>query len=136
LLFDVGLVAAAERLADDIESKYGLHVELEAHGEVEATDEVTRVALYRGLRELLINAAKHAGAPRARMAFRAGADAIELRVVDEGRGFGPEAPTQGFGLVSLRNRIERLGGSLEIESVRGQGTTCRISLPLQTGETR
>jgi len=129
LLFDVGLIAAAERLAEDIESKYGLHVEVETHGEVEAIDEVIRVALYRSLRELLINAAKHAGTGQARLEFWAGADAIELRVIDDGRGFEPAKPTQGFGLVSLHNRIESLGGSLEIESVLGQGTTCRISLP-------
>lgn len=135
LLFDVGLVAAAERLAEDIESKYGLHVELETHGEVEAIDDVTRVALYRAVRELLINAAKHAGTGQARLEFWAGADAIELRVIDDGRGFEPGNPTQGFGLVSLHNRIESLGGSLEIESVRGQGTTCRISLPSRSGAT-
>jgi PAS domain S-box-containing protein len=135
LLFDVGLVAAAERLAEDIESEYGLHVELDTHGEIEAIDEATRVALYRGLRELLINAAKHAGTPQARVAFRVGADAIELRVVDEGQGFEPERPTQGFGLVSLRNRIESLGGSLAIESVEGQGTICRITLPFRRGDT-
>jgi PAS domain S-box-containing protein len=135
LLFDVGLLAATERLAEEIESEYGLHVDLEHHGEVGAIDEVTRVALYRGLRELLINAAKHAGTSRARVAFRTGPNAIELLVIDDGRGFEPGKPTQGFGLISLRNRIERLGGSLEIESVRGEGTTCRISLPYQSGDT-
>jgi PAS domain S-box-containing protein len=129
LLFDVGLVAAAERLAEDMEGKYGLHVELETHGELESIDDVTRVALYRALRELLINVAKHAGTGQARLELWSGAGAIELRVIDEGRGFEPGKPTQGFGLVSLHNRIENLGGSLEIESVRGQGTTCRISLP-------
>ena len=136
LLFDVGLVAAAERLAEDIESEYGLHVDLENGGEVGAIDEATRVALYRGLRELLINAAKHAGTSRARVAFRTDADAIELLVIDDGRGFEPAKPAQGFGLISLRNRIESLGGSLEIESVRGEGTTCRISLPYRNGDTK
>ncbi len=129
LLFDVGWAAAAEQLAEKIEREYGLHVELETHGAVEAIDEVTRVALYRGLRELLINAAKHAGAARACVELEAGDDAIELRVIDAGRGFEPSEPMHGFGLVSLRNRIESLGGSLEIETRRGQGTTCRISLP-------
>jgi signal transduction histidine kinase len=134
LLFDVGLVAAAEWLAEDLESKYGLHVELETHGEVEAIDEATRVALYRSLRELLINAAKHAGTGQARVEMWAGSDVIELRVMDAGRGFEPAKATQGFGLVSLRNRVESLGGSLEIDSVRGRGTTCRISLPSRNGE--
>jgi len=54
-------------------------------------------------------------------------------VIDEGRGFDPGHPTHGFGLVSLRNRIESLGGRLEIDSVPEQGTTCRISLPLGAG---
>lgn len=135
LLFDVGLIAAAERLTEDIEAEYGLHVDLESHGDLGSIDQVTRVALYRSFRELLINTAKHAGTGQALAVFSAGGGAIELLVSDAGRGFEPRMPTRGFGLVNLRNRIESLGGSVEITSAPGQGTTCRVTLPTRRTET-
>jgi PAS domain S-box-containing protein len=135
LLFDVGLLAASERLTEDIEAEYGLHVDLEAIGDLGSIDEVTRVALYRSLRELLINAAKHAGTGQARVVLSADGGAIEIRVSDEGQGFEPRMPTRGFGLVNLRNRIESLGGSVEVASAPGQGATFQVTLPKRRPDT-
>ena len=131
LLHDVGLVAAAQWLAEDLERRYGLVVSVAAREELEL-DEGTSVTLFRAMREFLINVTKHAGVAAAHVEiWREGARA-HVAVEDVGRGFRPEAGQRGFGLLALRERLGQLGGSLEIVSVPGDGTKVTASAPLAT----
>lgn len=83
--------------------------------------------------EAVINALRHAGATRLRVALRARPDAVEMEVSDNGRGFDPQrlrpgAPG-GFGLVGMRERAAQHGGELIVTSAPAGGTTVRCRIP-------
>jgi PAS domain S-box-containing protein len=128
LLHDVGLVAAAEWLAESKQRQYGLVVHVAA-GEELVLDEATRVTLFRALRELLVNVAKHARVGEARVRIWREGDLARVAVEDAGVGFDPEAGHRGFGLLALRDRVGQMGGSVDVESAAGKGTRVVISVP-------
>jgi signal transduction histidine kinase len=78
----------------------------------------------------LTNAAKHAHPSHVRVELTTDASAVSLRIVDDGAG-GAD-PSQGSGLVGLRDRIEALGGTVELTSRQGLGTTLEIEIPVST----
>ena len=81
------------------------------------------------VRELLSNVARHAGATTCRITLRRSPDGAELEVDDDGSGFEVAIHTPGMGLRNLRARVESAGGSLAVESVPGEGTLVRATLP-------
>ena len=92
--------------------------------------------LFRSVRELLFNVVKHAKVANARVELSLTADGrVRLTVSDEGVGFDPETlrawdgTDQGFGLFSLRERLELLGGRLDVESAPGRGASFTIIAP-------
>jgi signal transduction histidine kinase len=88
-------------------------------------------AVYFTCREALQNAAKHAaGATRARVSLDQGSRALTFEVADDGEGFDPSRVRDGSGLRNMRDRIESLGGTLEILSSPGEGTVVRGVVPL------
>jgi PAS domain S-box-containing protein len=128
LLHDVGLIAAVEWLAEDLEASHGLSVKIIEEHELEL-DENARVTFYRAIRELLLNVVKHAGVKEARLRISREGGMARIAVEDAGVGLPPRAKRYGFGLLALRERIEQLGGSLETRSTPGSGTTVVVSLP-------
>ena len=122
------LPEALKGLAEDT-SAAGVPTELAVTGTVRPLAEDVEESLYRAAQEGLTNVRKHAGAASARLAVDYGADgAVRLEVRDDGRGTG-ELRGEGFGLLGLRERAERLGGRLEVESAPGAGTTLRMAVP-------
>ncbi len=128
LLYDVGLLAAAEWLAEEKGRLFGLLVHVAKGKELEL-DEVTRVTLFRALRELLINVAKHAHVREAYVRIWRDAGVARVEVDDAGVGFDPAAGQKGFGLLALRDRVQQMGGRIEIRSAPGTGTRVVVSLP-------
>jgi CheY-like chemotaxis protein/anti-sigma regulatory factor (Ser/Thr protein kinase) len=129
------LPAALAWLAEQM-PLHGLSVEVRL-----AQDDVTLpddegVLLFQSVRELLINVAKHAGTDRATVALRVDEQRrLHVSVEDRGRGFEPaaiEAKPSGehFGLFSVRERMQAMGGWLDIRSAIGRGTTVTLVLPL------
>ena len=110
-LHDVGLVAAIHSLAEDMERRFGLHVTLEEEGERQALDETSRIILFRVLSELLVNVAKHGETENADVRFTWQDRHVEIIIEDCGVGFDAGAPTSGYGLFSVRERLARLGGA-------------------------
>ena len=133
LLYDVGFIATAEWLAENLRDRYGLRTTIEKRGDEPELDEATRVTLYRALRELLINVAKHAGTNEAQVVIDAGPAGVAITVQDHGFGFDPQAPADGFGLRSIRERIESLGGRIVLDSTRGEGVRVVLTVPLAPG---
>lgn len=133
-LHDVGLVAATQSLGEDMERRFGLHVTLEEEGERQRLDEATRTSLFRALREILVNVAKHAETDGADVRFAWRDGRIEITVEDDGVGFDAATPTSGYGLFSVRERLNRLGGSLEIESSPGEGARIFLAAPLAAAD--
>lgn len=123
-----GLLAALERHARTL----GLEVAVRAEGAGELPPAVEE-ALWRIGQEALNNVRKHAGVERAEVALRAGGAEAVLEVADAGRGFAPRRAAGSLGLVSMRERAEALGGTLEVESGRGSGTRVRARIPLPRG---
>lgn len=134
VLYDYGLAAALEWLASHSAGRYGLEVEFREEGEATELDQERQVNLYRACRELLFNVVKHAGAKRVSINLKSGQGMVILSVVDDGQGFDPDQAAQGakssMGLFSLRERLQPLGGTLDIESQAGLGSRISLSLPL------
>ncbi len=143
LLDDVGLVAATRWLAEDMEQSFGLAVTVEESPALRL-DEVTRVTLFRAIRELLINVTKHAGVGTARVRFWQEGVQIRVAVEDSGGGFDPDARQDtfgrdfgrgGFGLLALRERLLQLGGTLTIgPGLDGVGSRVVVGVPCTPSE--
>jgi signal transduction histidine kinase len=89
------------------------------------------VALLRSAQEALANVAKHARARRLSVTLSYMDDEVAMDVQDDGCGFDPATPRGGgFGLLSMRERVESVGGSLSVESAPGEGTTLAVQIPL------
>lgn len=122
ILTERGLVAALTFLAE----RAPLPVEID--GAVDRLPESVEVALYFVCSEALANVAKHARASRAAIELREERGRVILRVEDDG--VGGAAPTEGSGLRGLADRVEALGGRLEVESEPGGGTRVTAELPV------
>ncbi len=109
-------------------------VDLTIEGELSAGPEV-QIQLIRIVQEALTNVRKHAGAQRVSLAFARRDGELEIGVVDDGCGFSTEEAAssdrrRSFGLDVMKERAEAIGGTFEIESAPGRGTTIRVRLPL------
>jgi signal transduction histidine kinase len=93
--------------------------------------EPVEVAVYYVVSEVLTNTAKHADASAVQVAVEAHGDVLELSNRDDGSG-GAD-PTRGSGLIGLTDRVDALGGTIDLASPVGQGTTLRITLPIEEG---
>ncbi len=80
------------------------------------------------VKEALANVLKHAGAREVRISAEATADALEIVVQDNGRGFDTKRQSRGSGLGNMRRRVQGMGGTVTIESCPGQGTTVKLQL--------
>ena len=122
-------------LADEVQTKHGLVVHVHAQGPVHSESDALKGFLYKTARELLFNIVKHAGVGEARIRVRRSGRHIYLSVSDRGRGFDPQGLREaaGFGLLSIRERIELLGGRMKIRSAPGQGSTFFIVVPDTVG---
>ncbi len=134
ILVEIGLHAAVESLAEGFEKIHGIRVIVEDDGLPKQTGEDVRYLLFRSVRELLMNAVKHSRAGSIRVSLERSLDSIRITVADDGLGFeGVSAIRKngGFGLFTVRERLKRAGGSCEIVSIIGAGTTVILSAPLE-----
>jgi signal transduction histidine kinase len=125
------------------ESRCDCRVEATWEGEfpVNGVPATQRITLYRILQEALSNAHRHGHASLVTVLCRDGEDATTLVVTDDGAGFDPEAaqrrrpgvPLQRFGLHGMRDRAQMLGGTFDVTSAPGKGTTIRVVLPRWEG---
>ena len=137
VLHDLGLEPALQWLVENIQARYGIQIVLEDDGQPKHADEKTRVILFRSIRELLINAAKHAGSRRVRVCLQREEDVLSALVEDDGVGMEVDlVGVQGSGLFSIHERLNHVGGSMRIESAPGQGTKIRMRAPLTSRNPR
>jgi len=124
-----GLVGALQQRLDAVEGRAGVETRLLVEGQVNLT-EPAEGALFRIGQEALNNALKHAAATSVLVRIRAGGETLTLEVIDNGRGFDPRAAARagGIGLITMRERAEKLGGKLEILSRPGEGTQVRVTV--------
>jgi signal transduction histidine kinase len=135
ILDDYGLLPALEFLAGGISKRSKLQINIEGshHGRLPTSVET---ALYRIVQEALTNASKHARASRVDVRLQQKPRLIRCSIVDDGVGFKMTAlkarkDHRGLGLSGIRQRLDVLGGTLQIDSKRGRGTQVHVSIPLE-----
>ena len=136
ILYDLGLKEALDWLAEDLENRHGIKVEISDDGAYKKLDDAAKGVVFRAVRELLMNVLKHAQSPAAKVSLRSADGHFLIDVEDQGLGFelgSPKGPAgnQGFGLLSVREQISRLGGELTIDSAPGRGTLASVCVPLR-----
>lgn len=129
------LVQRMRRFASDTLSGKGIVFRFASTtGELERRLDVdVRRQVYLVFKEAVNNAARHAECGETGIEFGIDGKWLVLRVADDGRGFVPSGKSEGHGLASMRQRAEDLGGTLEVESAEGRGTTVTLRVPLGRG---
>jgi PAS domain S-box-containing protein len=136
ILYDLGFEAAVEDLIDKMNEAGHIHCRFQSCSYPKPLADDVKVLLYRSIRELLINAAKHAKADKVEVSLLRSDCDIYVKVEDDGRGFDADIlnddlnKRKGFGLFSIRERLNHIGGSLKIESAAGKGTKAILIAPL------
>ena len=136
VLYELGLGAAIEWLGEQFQTRHGIICRVEASQNNAPLNVDIEVILFQVLRELLVNVVKHANATRVDVSLRRMGDRLSLQVGDDGDGFDAAAVVTGsgsggFGLFNIRERLQLLGATFEIES--GTGTRVTITAPLAAG---
>jgi len=118
-------------LARRMQTKHDLAVQIDVRGGPTLESEALTTFLFRAAQEMLFNVIKHAEVHEAAIRLRWMGRYLCLSVVDRGCGFDPRTlkETSGFGLLSIRERVELLGGRMTIKSVKGQGSRFHIIIP-------
>lgn len=133
-LDDLGLDAALSQLVLEWSGRTGVaanfHSASDADHRLPPDVETT---IYRVVQEALTNVAKHAAATSVGVLVRRPAGVVSLVVEDDGVGFDPGAATDRLGLLGMRERVDLVGGELEIEAEPGHGTTILVTIPLAKG---
>jgi PAS domain S-box-containing protein len=136
VLYELGFEAAVGWLARQTRQRFGLDVEFADDGKAKPLDIDIRVLLFQAIRELLINVVKHARVGKAKVSAHRGRDRILVTVEDDGVGFdvsslGDRDYTRGgFGLFNIRERLDLIGGSVDIHSSPGRGTRVTLTAPI------
>ena len=131
MLYRNDLGATFEWLAQEVQAKHGLAVHVEVRGHVDLPSDTHKVFLFRAAQEILFNIVKHARVQEARVRLQRVRGQLWLTINDRGQGFDPKSldKTAGFGLLSIRERVELLGGCMKIWSAKGRGSTFLIAVP-------
>jgi len=132
VLYDYGLAEAVEWLAEQYREDQLMDVDVRVEPDFRATHEDLQVFLFQAVRELLLNALKHAGATRTTVALAGTEEQIVLTVEDDGVGGETGAIprfTPGIGLTAIRERLDMLGGSLELDTTASHGLRVTLRCP-------
>jgi signal transduction histidine kinase len=124
---DEPLDKALAEAARDAARRYGASIDLELASGISLSPR-EREAVVRIASEAVANAARHSGAETLRVYLERLDAGMRLGVVDDGTGFDDEEPKRGFGLITMKDRAEALGGKLRIDSRRGGGTRVELEL--------
>ncbi len=124
-----GLISALQKRAAAIQARHGIHVRTDLCQEPDIPPE-SKEALYRVAQEAMHNAVKHSGATSVDLSVKTVPEGVSLEIRDDGVGFDPSGAFPGhLGLKSMRERAERRGGTLVIESAPGKGARIRARIP-------
>ncbi|MGN6795004.1 MAG: sensor histidine kinase [Streptosporangiaceae bacterium] len=123
------LADALARLADRAGEDSGLRADFKVIGTPRPVETNAEVVLLRVCQEALANVRRHAAATSIRVALSYRHEGVALAVTDDGTGFDPDEPTSGYGLRGMRARVSEIGGSLEVRSEPGAGTTVTAEVP-------
>ncbi len=135
VLDDLGLVPALHTYMKSFAARTGIRTRLTACKEADLLSVMHRTVLFRVAQEALTNVARHAEATSVEVRLQLEPGGFRLRVIDDGRSFLVERVLQAtrgqrLGLLGMRERLEMVGGRLDIESTPGSGTTIGAHIPI------
>jgi PAS domain S-box-containing protein len=138
VLDDLGLIPALHAFMKNFKADTGIHVSLSAFAAVEQMKGDKRTVLYRVAQEALTNVARHAQASHAEVSIQKRGDAVCMIIKDNGKGFhqqhlGHAIKSKRLGLLGMRERLDMVGGSFNLESKVGEGTTILVQIPADDG---
>jgi signal transduction histidine kinase len=140
ILYELSFEAAIEWLTDKIAHQHNIPIDFRDDKQKKPLAQDVRVLLFQAVREVLVNAVKHAEAHRIEVNLSRINSSIRISIKDDGIGFDaslertPMQKEGGFGLFNIRERIISIGGRLDIDSQLQHGTTVRILAPLLSDE--
>jgi PAS domain S-box-containing protein len=126
----MGLVAAVRGLCQELRHSHALDVTFTHDPDPGTVPPAAALCLYRIAQEALRNVIKHSGSQRATVSLTGTEDTLQLRITDDGIGFDPAAVTEGLGLVSMRERLSLIGGTIAIDSRPSGGTRIDVRIPV------
>lgn len=132
ILYDIGLEAAVDELCTDMQRNHGLRAIFHDDGALKPLSQDAMVLLFRAVREVLFNVVKHARATEVLVSIEKRDGRVSIVVDDNGAGFDTsvKASRGGYGLFSIRQRLQNLGGDMDLVSAPGRGTRIGLELPL------
>src|SRR5258706_13867152 len=131
MLDDLGLAPTIKRDADPFKEQTGMDINVTVSGQERRMESYIEVMIFRALQELLGNASRHSQASMLKVLVDISDNSVKVNVDDNGKGFDPEILKQGnsLGLNLIRDRVEMLGGTFELDSVIGKGTRVTFTVP-------
>ncbi len=134
MLDDLGVVPTLRRYVDSVQEKNGIPVPITVTGVERRLESHIEVTIFRNVQELLNNSIMHSQATQIQVSLDLAQEEITAIVEDNGRGFNADDAlndnAKTIGLSTLRERIQMLGGELNIQSSMGQGTRIEFSIPI------
>ncbi|HLK40533.1 MAG TPA: GAF domain-containing sensor histidine kinase, partial [Polyangiaceae bacterium] len=132
VLDDLGLIAAIEWQAQEFEGRTGTECTVRTSGGDAPISRATATAVFRVLQEALTNVTRHAQAQRVDVRLEIGGASLALAVRDDGRGITPEElrSPKSLGLLGIRERAHRLGGSVSVGPASPSGTLVLLTVPI------
>jgi two-component system sensor histidine kinase DegS len=134
-LDDLGLVPTLKRYIDNFVDQAGIIIDFKVTGTRKRLSGTYEVTIFRLIQEALNNIFKHAQASSGKVRLEYGSDSINILVSDDGIGFdNREIDEEKYGLISMKERCNLLGGSINIESEVNKGTIIKVRLPIRRSE--
>jgi len=129
----LGLIVALQNLFNRISHRSRLNINFSTYGFEERLDAMLEMSIYRIVLESINNVVKHAHANHVTVQLIKYPDYINITIEDDGLGFRQTLEFLGNGLANIDSRVRNLGGSLDIDSVEGRGTTILVDIPFRKG---
>lgn len=142
MLDDLGLIPTIRRYIDSFHEKSGIKTAIHILGDERRLESHREVIMFRTIQELLGNARDHARATQITVTLEIGLDTVTCTVEDNGQGFKPEVlfadeqdeprESKALGLKTLRERVELIGGHMDVDSEEGAGAKITVTIPAGT----
>jgi PAS domain S-box-containing protein len=130
-----GMVEAIRWLSSRMKIQHGLMVKLDARNNLRNLPDPIRVTIFQAVRELLFNVVKHSGTLEATVTLEILDGHARITIADPGKGFDTQTvlddPQATHGLMVIRDRLELMGGSMQVDSAPGEGTRIRMEFPVE-----
>jgi two-component system sensor histidine kinase DegS len=131
MLDDLGLAPTLNRYVEALKSQTNIDIRFNTSGMEERLESYIEVMIFRSVQELLGNVIRHSQATQVKVQMDAASGEVKVSVDDNGKGFNVEtlSETTGMGLKVIKDRVDMIGGEMDIDSVPGQGTRVSFSMP-------